>query len=47
MKVRRVSRRMVVMAIRTPESRYQDLESGTTVVVKRFAQRYLLVFFST
>ena len=47
MKVRRVSKKMVVSAIRTPESRYQDLESGATVVVKRFAQRYLVVFFST
>ena len=46
MKVRRVSKRMIERTIRQPESRYQDLETGTMVAVRKFAQRYLVVFFS-
>ena len=46
MKVRRVGKRMIGTTIRQPESRYQDLESGTTVAVRKFAQRYLMVFFT-
>jgi hypothetical protein len=46
MKVRQVSKRMIGETIRQPESRYQDLESGTTVAVRKFAQRYLVVFFT-
>ncbi len=46
MKVRGVSKRMTAMTVRRPESRYQDLESGATVAVRKFAGRYLVVFFS-
>ena len=42
-----MSKRMVAATIQSPESRYLDIEFGTTIAVKRFAERYLVVFFST
>jgi len=46
MKVRGVSKRMTGTTVKQPESRYQDLESGATVAVRKFAERYLVVFFT-
>ena len=45
--VRGVSKRQITLAIRDPDSAYRDLESDTTVAVKQFSTRYLVVFFST
>ncbi|MGH9920422.1 MAG: hypothetical protein ACRD6W_16330, partial [Nitrososphaerales archaeon] len=40
-------RRQIASAIRNPDSAYRDLESGTTVAVRQFSTRYLVVFFNT
>ena len=47
MRVRRVSRRHVGIAIRDPDSSYEDVESDALVAVKKYGRWHVVVIFTS